>query len=851
MENTAQVTKGHGFGTFPVFLAAISTICGAIMFLRFGWAVGHQGVWGALAIVLVGHMITIPTALAISEIATNRKVEGGGEYYIISRSFGTNIGASIGIALYISQAISVAFYLIAFAQSFQGFAPAIESAIGFYDPRLFSLPMALILSVVVIKYGASMAVGLLYTVVIVLGLSVALFLMGGHWHWSAVKQSMQGISQGAHSWAYVFAVCFPAFTGLTAGVGLSGDLKNPRRSIPLGTMIATGVGAITYILIILKLGMNATPTQLANDELIMGKIALWGPIIPIGLAAATLSSAIGSLLIAPRTMQALSGDKVFPSDKVNTILSKGVGRKNEPLNATYLTIFLTFIVILLGDVNVVAKIVSQFFMVTYGALCLISVLEHFAASPSYRPAFRSRWWISLVGAIGATTMMFMMELLAAIVAIVIMFLIYISVRRSNKEGRGIAIIFKGALYQMIRRMQVWLQKNRSQISGSDWRPSFIAISDKTFERISSFTLLNWIAHRHGFGTYFHYNKGILTPESRELAAQDLSRVIKLTNAANAGIYASSIISPSFTTAVAQIIQVPGVAGLDNNGLILEFPKDHIKDEETLKNITTGVKLALMSPFNVCVLRSSEFNCGYKSTIHLWLTRQQLSNANLTILLAYIIMGHPDWQDSEISVYAAMPERELETQKASLEELIHKGRIPIARNNVQVLPFPTASSYESLVHEYSAEADLVLIGFTPQQFSRWGHRVFTRFPKLRDVIFVRAEEDDISLLELEEGMVEDDEELSLESQPQKSEGGDPPAQQEKAQAPPQNASQELSTPPLEEKAASGEKATTTEKTAETEKATATEKTAETEKSAATEREKNPEKGGTPKPPKEKA
>ena len=114
-------TKGK-FGTTPVFMASISSILGAILFLRFGYAVGNVGLIGALGIILLGHLVTVPTALAIAEIATNRKVEGGGAYYIISRSFGLNIGATIGIALYLSQAISVSFYIIAFVESFYPFA---------------------------------------------------------------------------------------------------------------------------------------------------------------------------------------------------------------------------------------------------------------------------------------------------------------------------------------------------------------------------------------------------------------------------------------------------------------------------------------------------------------------------------------------------------------------------------------------------------------------------------------------------------------------------------------------------------------------------------------------------------
>ncbi len=115
METTKKI------GTAPVFFTAISTILGAILFLRFGYAVGTVGFWGVIFIILLGHLVTIPTAMAISEIATNKRVEGGGEYFIISRSLGLNIGATIGMALFLSQAISVAFYVIAFTESFEFF----------------------------------------------------------------------------------------------------------------------------------------------------------------------------------------------------------------------------------------------------------------------------------------------------------------------------------------------------------------------------------------------------------------------------------------------------------------------------------------------------------------------------------------------------------------------------------------------------------------------------------------------------------------------------------------------------------------------------------------------------------
>ena len=306
---TAQ-SGGHGFGTSPVFLASVSTILGAVMFLRFGYAVGQTGLGGALLIILLGHMVTVPTALAIAEIATNRRVEGGGEYFIISRSFGSTIGGAIGISLFLSQAISVAFYLIAFAEAFSPLAAWAQNAWGIgWDPRIISLPATVVLAALVLTRGANLGVKALWVVVGILVLSLVFFFLGSPVD-GVVVESVHIFSglEDPDPFILVFAIVFPAFTGMTAGVGLSGDLTNPRRSIPLGVISATLTGLVVYIALVAKMAVSATPDVLASDQLVMSRIALWGPIIPIGLAAATLSSAIGSILVAPRTLQALGAD---------------------------------------------------------------------------------------------------------------------------------------------------------------------------------------------------------------------------------------------------------------------------------------------------------------------------------------------------------------------------------------------------------------------------------------------------------------------------------------------------------------------------------------------------------------
>lgn len=728
---------GHGFGTGPVFLASICTILGAIMFLRFGYAVGHTGLLGALAIILLGHAVTVPTALAISEIATNRRVEGGGEYFIISRSFGTTIGGAIGISLYLSQAISVAFYMIAFAEAFRPLQPWFESVLGGFDPRLISLPATLALAGLVLTRGANLGVKALWVVAGVLGISLVLFFLGG---------PPEGAETGSvplfsaldqpHSFMLVFAICFPAFTGMTAGVGLSGDLANPRKSIPMGIMAATLVGMLVYVALVVKLAVSATPEMLADDQLVMSRIALWGPIIPIGLACATVSSALGSILVAPRTLQALGGDRIAPSDGVNGFLAMGRGRENEPRNATLLTAVIALVTVALGSVDLVARIVSMFFMVTYGALCAISFLEHFAARPSYRPSFRSKWYLSLFGAVMCFLLMLQMDPIYAVLAIVMMGVLYGVILKTRPQGEedDLAAIFQGVMAQATRYLQINLQKR----GAVDWRPSVLMISGRTFERGAPLQFLVWLCQRYGFGTYFHFIQGRLNTGTFRLSREILGQLIEDVGVKRSAVYVDTMISPSMQSALAQTLQVPGVSGMENNSIIFEF-SIHDPAEE-LEELLRGCRLAAVPAMNRMVLRHGDHFFGNRRHVHIWLTWHDYRNANLMILLAYILLGHPDWEDGEINIYAAYPTSEVRERTAELHTMILEGRLPISPKNVEIIATDAQVDFQSMVESRSAAADLVILGFTDARLLEKGQELFRRHAALRDVLWVAAEEE---------------------------------------------------------------------------------------------------------------
>ena len=730
---------GYGFGTAPVFLASISTILGAILFLRFGYAVGHVGLWGSLMIILIGHLVTIPTVLAVSEIATNRRVAGGGAYYIISRSFGTNIGGTIGIALYVSQAISVAFYLVAFAEAF---APVYEWVAAEYelnpDPRWVSLPCTLLLVVMMLTVGAKLGVGVLWVVSAVLGAAIAAFLLGqGPESIRPEGLNLTARIEGGDAFGIVFATCFPAFTGMIAGLGLSGDLRNPQRSIPLGTIGATLAGMVVYALVAIKLAQSATPEALAGDQFIMAQIALWGPAIYVGLGAAALSSALGSILVAPRTLQALARDKVLPVPKLNRLLRKTQGKAREPVAATYVSGAIAVVFVILGDVDFIAQILSMFFMVTYGALCTVSFLEYFAGNPSYRPTFHSRWYLSLLGAVMCGLMMIQMNILYAFLAISLMTATYYGLIRSRKGERDLTAIFQGTMFQLTRRLQIILQKNRVEQSDGGWRPSIIAVTRFGERRLGHFDLLRWISHRHGFGHFIQFFQGDYTFAGEKRAQAQVNRLIEQSEISGAGVFVDSLICPSFDMALAQTLQMPGISGLPNNCVLLEFDEEHPEEiGETLR----GARLAADSNFNVLVLRSAKYRFGYRSSIHIWVTEDNLSNAPLMLMLAYIIVGHPEWKRAEIRFFACLDSEIAEQETDQLSNLMTVGRLPISRQNVTSVCCATQEELEQEVAALSSKADLVITGLTAGTLrTDQVERSLRAFDGANDVLFVHSSE----------------------------------------------------------------------------------------------------------------
>ncbi len=392
---------GYGFGTFQgVFTPSILTIIGVVMYLRFGWMLGNVGLAASLAIVTIGSTITFLTGLSISALATNMRMKGGGAYFMLSRSFGAEAGAAMGMPLALSQAIGVSFYVAGFAEALVNSGlPAVAG----WDPRFVGFATLATLAVVS-TLSANIALKSQYLVMGAIAFSLVSFL-SGHPPAAAASGAPAAAETPVVGFWPVFAVFFPAVTGILSGVGMSGDLKNPGRAIPLGTIAAVLTGYAVYMAIPIALSRFVQDDAwLRADTMILAKCARWPLAILVGVWAATLSSAVGSFLCAPRVLQALSRDRMMPR-----VFGRGWGETDDPRFSSFCCFAIAAAGLWLGDINAIAPILTMFNLSTYALLNLSAGLESAMGNPSWRPTFRVKPVFSLLGFALCVGAMFMIS----------------------------------------------------------------------------------------------------------------------------------------------------------------------------------------------------------------------------------------------------------------------------------------------------------------------------------------------------------------------------------------------------------------------------------------------------------
>lgn len=680
-DNEVVAANERGLNAFGgVFTPSILTILGVIMYLRFGWVVGNVGLLGTLAIVTISTSITFLTALSISQIATDQRVRAGGAYYMISRSLGIEAGGAVGIPLYFAQALSVALYTIGFAESLQIVLP-------FLDQRLVGIITTILVTALALA-SAKTAIRAQYVIMAAIVVSLVSFFLGG-----PVAPETVNLTNPLprESFWVVFAVFFPAVTGIMAGVNLSGDLRDPRRAIPIGTLAAVGVSYAIYMTIPFLLNSWATADQLIADPLIMRRMSFWGGAIMLGVWGATLSSALGSILGAPRILQALARDGVLPAPL--RFLGRGHGPDDEPRIGTFVSLAVALAAVALGDLNLIAPVLTMFFLTTYGVLNVVAGTEKFLQSPSFRPTFRVHWAWSFLGALGCVAVMFLINAIATAVAILVVIAIYVWLERRELQTAW-GDVRQGVWMALTR---VGLFNIRDGADAKNWRPHMLVLSGAPTNRWHLIEFANALTHNRALLSV----ASIVTTEGISGERQQAMTVAMREYLEERGVQAFCRVmnAPDVFTGMETLVEAYGLGSLVPNTIVLGDNKTLAvrgRFSETLLRINSARRNLLI------VRENAELGFGKRQRIDLWWGGLK-GNGGLMMTLAYLLKTDLAWRDAELRVKMVVPD------EAGAKD---------AKNNLSALlaGFRTGATAEVLTGNFtellktsSTGADIVFLG----------------------------------------------------------------------------------------------------------------------------------------------
>ncbi|MEA3446152.1 MAG: amino acid permease [Bacteroidota bacterium] len=700
-----KVQQPVKFGTFlGVFTPSVLTILGVMMYLRFGWVLGNLGLPLTLLTVVLASGITFITGLSASAIATNMKVGIGGEYYMISRSLGVQLGGAIGIPLFLSRTLSLTLYAFGLAESIAPFWPA-EWGV---PPVQIMAALIIIFATIVAGKSANLSLKMQIPIMVAVVISViALFsgvLTGGFHAPEMVPNYHRSAPEGF--W-FVFAVFFPAVTGFTAGIGMSGDLKDSKKSIPKGTILAVITGTVVYLLILIALAFTSKVDGAMMAKLdtsappIWSKIAFFGMVLIYpGLWGAILSSAFGSILGGPRVLQALSLDKIAP---------KFLGRTSstgQPTIATWITGGIALLAVTLGDLNAVGRWVTIFFLTLYIAINLSAVIEKLVGDVSYRPTIRVHWIVSLIGSIGAGIVMYLINPLACVIAISLELMIYWYLKRKALKSSWGDV--RAGLWSSIARIALIKLKEKNT-QARNWRPNILLFSSNPTRLMRLTKVANWFNQNKGIVTVCRTLVGNVGDSNVDTNAIQSEMEQALVNQKITAFPEVHIV-PDFEKGIIGIVQANGFAGMHSNTVMFGWTHgiDRIQRLLRITRIVSEMKRNIIFAYVPEMEKSSTHN-----RIDVWWRGMQ-KNGDMMLLLAHLLNANTEWRQAKLYLRTIVSGKaEQKTMNEKLKTLINESRI-LAESDV-ILNNNNEDVIE-LMHKTSKNSDIVFVGLAQPELN---------------------------------------------------------------------------------------------------------------------------------------
>jgi amino acid transporter len=683
-------TDEPGFGTFSgVYIPGILSMFGVIIYLRFGWIVGSLGIIQTISVVSLSCFIVFVTVLSISSSATNMHVKGGGTYYMLSRSLGIEIGSAVGIPLFIAQALTISFCAMGFAESIHPLFPSVP--ISYLGAITLTALMGLVYT------SSSITLKFQLVTFLVIGASFASLFMGKS---IQIEEGMDVFTNTLSiSFWTGFALFFPAATGVETGVSMSGSLKNPSKSIPIGSIAVIITAFIVYLFISLFLNAHAPRSCLVSDMFICQHIAKFEFLIIMGIWAAILSSIVGGLLASPRTLQALAADGVFPK-----FLAKNWGKDQEPRLATLVCFGIAMAGVFYGSVDALAPILTMFYLIAYATLNLATGLEGLLGNPSWRPTFQVHWAISLSGVALCLLAMFMINPGSTFIALALVMILYAFMRKRKFAKKWEDIQY--GLLTFLSRFAIYKLAHK-QSSARAWRPNFLVLSSNPMQ----------VGHLLDVSSAISHGKGFLTVASIFSSnLLDHDRVERWKNMVNVSLKESKVdaliefcTDDSLISGAKRLLLNYGMGSISPNTLVL----GEMKNKDITKEYFEVIQLACEAKKNVIIVKGNHTSLK-SNQVHLWWDDSSRPNSDMMLLLSHMLTSSKKHRKSKIQLNSIVPCENVKEQRLTyFNDFFAKGRLAV---NPNIYIQEPDLSLSDVMCEKSKDADIVLMGMSaPSNF----------------------------------------------------------------------------------------------------------------------------------------
>lgn len=694
-QNSNDSPRRHLFGTFAgVFTPSILTIVGIIMFLRTGYVVGEVGLASTLLIMGAAFSLCLLTGLSLAVIATDIRVKEGGFYYVISRTLGPAFGGALGLTLFLSISISVAFYIMGLVEVLA----TVATLPDWLSVRLLASVITLVLFVFA-WLGADWTTKLQFVTMSLVGCGLLSFFIGGTMTFS--QQTLADnwtVNAGTEQFWLAFALFFPAITGFTQGLNMSGDLQAPHRAIPIGTFAAIGVSAVLYLLVALILAGSASSAALSGNYYIMADVALWPVLVAAAVMAATLSSGMASMLGAPRVLQAMGGDKLIP---FLTPFARGEGHDNNPRRAVIAATAIALACVLIGDLNLLAPVISMFFLAAYALLNYATFFALHSASPFFRPRFKwSHKTVSLLGGIGCVAAMLAINFIAAVIAVAVLIALHQYLARSDQQ-RKFTDQQRGVLFKRVR--DLLFQLNELEPHPGDWRPHILVFSRHTENQAQLLKFSAILEGQSGMTTLTR----IIHPDNTDEPLRDevLEQHSQAIDSAEVKAFTLVTQAADFQSGLRQILQAYGIGPIRPNTAVIHWtagkadadsdnqPEDYAAN--CRETIQAGMNLVALACDQQRLFELKSLDRDRK--IDIWWRGGP--TARLMLMFAYLCTRSTGWRHTKLRILTEAEKYPTEQVRQSFSTYLDNVRIDAEIEALDQVDL-------AIIERYSGQSDLV-------------------------------------------------------------------------------------------------------------------------------------------------